>query len=188
MDDIAELFASLAAAQTQQVAQRLMERNIVDLVQKLRDQGLQLGHSDLTASGPLGRHLRGHVGAVFETHDGKLEKGFEEVFIETTSLPYGLQARAGRFASQIGYLNQNQFTKMCRKRRSLLGFTLLTNVATARTRRSVWTIPARASGGGSTSCCSARACSASACRSLLCATNKWTPNQAIVLHLWRLFF
>ena len=42
MDDIAELFASLAAAQTQQVAQRLMERNIVDLVQKLRDQGLQL--------------------------------------------------------------------------------------------------------------------------------------------------
>jgi hypothetical protein len=72
----------------------------------MRDQGLQLGHSDLTASGPLGRHLRGHVGAVFETHDGKLEKGFEEVFIETTSLPYGLQARAGRFASQIGYLNQ----------------------------------------------------------------------------------
>ena len=42
MDDIEALFASLAAAQTQQVAQRLMERNIVDLVQKLRDQGLQL--------------------------------------------------------------------------------------------------------------------------------------------------
>jgi hypothetical protein len=42
MDDIAQLFASLAAAQTQQVAQRLMERNVVDLVQKLRDQGLQL--------------------------------------------------------------------------------------------------------------------------------------------------
>ena len=72
----------------------------------MRDQGLQLGHSDLTASGPLGRHLRGHVGAVFETHDGKLEKGIEEVYIESTSLPYGLQARAGRFASQIGYLNQ----------------------------------------------------------------------------------
>lgn len=72
----------------------------------MRDQGLQLGHSDLTASGPLGKHLRGHIGAVFETHDGKLEKGFEEVFIETTSLPLGLQARAGRFASQIGQLNQ----------------------------------------------------------------------------------
>ncbi|MFN7695406.1 MAG: hypothetical protein ACK5O3_15320 [Burkholderiales bacterium] len=76
------------------------------LASGMRDQGLQLGHSDLTASGPLGRHLRGHVGAVFETHDGKLEKGIEEVYIESTSLPYGLQARAGRFASQIGYLNQ----------------------------------------------------------------------------------
>lgn len=72
----------------------------------MRDHGLQLGHSDLTASGPLGPWLRGHVGAVFETHDGKLEKGIEEAFVETTSLPVGLQLRAGRFASQIGYLNQ----------------------------------------------------------------------------------
>jgi hypothetical protein len=75
----------------------------------MRDQGLQLGHSDLTASGPiplLGKHLRGHIGALFETHDGKLEKGIEEAYLETTTLPYGLQARAGRFASQIGYLNQ----------------------------------------------------------------------------------
>lgn len=72
----------------------------------MRDQGLQLGHSDLTASGPLGPWLRGHVGAVFATHEGKLEKGFEEVYVETTALPAGLQLRAGRFASQIGYLNQ----------------------------------------------------------------------------------
>ncbi len=71
----------------------------------LRDQGLQLGHSDLTASGPLGPWLRGHVGAVFATHEGQLEKGFEEVYVETTALPAGLQLRAGRFASQIGYLN-----------------------------------------------------------------------------------
>jgi len=71
-----------------------------------REQGLQLGHSDLTASGPLGPWLRGHVGAVLATHDGKLEKGFEEVYAETTALPAGLQLRAGRFASQIGQLNQ----------------------------------------------------------------------------------
>jgi hypothetical protein len=43
---------------------------------------------------------------MFETHDGKLEKGIEEAWVETTRLPAGLQARAGRFASQIGYLNQ----------------------------------------------------------------------------------
>lgn len=71
-----------------------------------RDQGLQLGHSDLSAAGPLGRHLRAQVVATFATHEGKLEKGFEEVWLETTSLPAGLQLRAGRFPAQIGYLNQ----------------------------------------------------------------------------------
>ncbi len=71
-----------------------------------RDKGLQLGHSDLTASGPLGSQLRAQLTASFETHEGKLEKGLEEAWLETTALPAGLQVRAGRFASQIGYLNQ----------------------------------------------------------------------------------
>jgi len=71
-----------------------------------RDKGLQLGHSDVTASGPLGSLFNAHVGAMFETHEGKLEKSIEEAWLETTRLPAGLQARAGRFASQIGYLNQ----------------------------------------------------------------------------------
>lgn len=70
-----------------------------------RDQGLQLGHSDLSASGPLGRHLRAQLGAVLATHDGKVEKAVEEAWVETRTLPLGLSARAGRFASQIGYLN-----------------------------------------------------------------------------------
>lgn len=71
-----------------------------------RDQGLQLGHSDLTARGPVGQHLHAQVTAVLETHDGKLEKALEEAWVETRTLPLGLTARAGRFASQIGYLNQ----------------------------------------------------------------------------------
>ncbi len=70
-----------------------------------RDQGLQLGHSDLTASGPLGSHLRGQLTASFATHEGEVERGFEEAWIETTTLPLGLQLRGGRFSSQIGYLN-----------------------------------------------------------------------------------
>lgn len=70
-----------------------------------REQGLQLGHSDLTASGPLGAHLRGRVAAMVETHDGQLEGAFEEAWLETTRLPAGLQLRAGRFASQVGHLN-----------------------------------------------------------------------------------
>jgi hypothetical protein len=76
------------------------------LAQGSRDKGLQLGHSDLSASGPLGPWLKAQVNAVVATHEGKLEKDIEEAWIQTTRLPGGLQARAGRFASQVGYLNQ----------------------------------------------------------------------------------
>ncbi len=70
-----------------------------------RDKGLQLGHSDLTARGPLGRLLQAGLSASFATHEGTLERGLEEAWIETRTLPLGLSARAGRFASQIGALN-----------------------------------------------------------------------------------
>lgn len=76
------------------------------LAQGSRDKGLQLGHSDLTASGPLGSRLKAQVSAVLATHEGKLEKAIEEAWVQTTRLPGGLQARAGRFASQVGHLNQ----------------------------------------------------------------------------------
>jgi hypothetical protein len=70
-----------------------------------RDKGVQLGHSDLSATGPLGPYLRAHATAMFETHDGRLERAIEEAWVETTRLPAGLQLRAGRFPSQVGYLN-----------------------------------------------------------------------------------
>jgi hypothetical protein len=71
-----------------------------------RDKGLQLGHSDLTARGALGSSMKAQVTATVASHDGKLEKGIEEAWVETTRLPAGLQARVGRFASQVGHLNQ----------------------------------------------------------------------------------
>lgn len=71
-----------------------------------RDRGLQLGHSDLLGSGPVGSQFKARLAAVFATHEGNLEKSMEEAWLETTRLPAGLQLRAGRFASQIGYLNQ----------------------------------------------------------------------------------
>ncbi|NDY93982.1 hypothetical protein [Ideonella livida] len=70
-----------------------------------RDQGLQLGHSDLSASGPLGRHLQARLTGVLATHEGRLETELEEAWVESRTLPGGLSLRAGRFASQIGYLN-----------------------------------------------------------------------------------
>lgn len=71
-----------------------------------REQGLALGHSDLTAYGPLGRHLSAQITAAVHQHDGKLEAELEEAWLQTNSLPGGLQLRAGRFASQLGYLNE----------------------------------------------------------------------------------
>lgn len=71
-----------------------------------RDQGLGLGHSDVTASGPLGRALEARITGVAQTSGGKLETELEEAWLQTRKLPAGLQLRTGRFASQIGYLNE----------------------------------------------------------------------------------
>jgi hypothetical protein len=71
-----------------------------------RDQGLGLGHSDFSARGPLGKDLSGQLTAVAQTHDDRLETELEDAWLQTRSLPAGLQLRAGRFASQVGYLNE----------------------------------------------------------------------------------
>ncbi|MET0508603.1 MAG: hypothetical protein ABWZ78_10560 [Burkholderiaceae bacterium] len=71
-----------------------------------RDQGLGLGHSDFSARGPLGRNLSGQLTAVAQTHDDHLETELEDAWLQTRSLPAGLQLRFGRFASQVGYLNE----------------------------------------------------------------------------------
>lgn len=71
-----------------------------------RDKGLALGHSDLVARGPFGRYLQAQVTAVAHSHDDRFEMELEEAWFETRTLPAGLQIRAGRFASQIGYLNE----------------------------------------------------------------------------------
>lgn len=71
-----------------------------------RDQGLGLGHSDLNLRGPLGAHFEAQFTAAAHTHDGHFETEVEEAWLQTRSLPAGLQLRAGRFASQLGYLNE----------------------------------------------------------------------------------
>ena len=72
----------------------------------LRDRGLALGHSDLGASGPLGRHLAARATVAVHQHDRRVEADVEEASIETRTLPAGWSLRAGRFASQVGYLNE----------------------------------------------------------------------------------
>ena len=71
-----------------------------------RDKGLHLGGAELTLSSPLGPWLEGRITAAAHSHDKKIEKHFEEVWVGTTALPAGLQLRGGRFMSQVGYLNE----------------------------------------------------------------------------------
>ncbi len=71
-----------------------------------REKGLQLGHSDVSAAGPLGRALEARFTVAAHAHDGKVEAELEEAYVQTRGLPAGLQVRAGRFPSQIGYLNE----------------------------------------------------------------------------------
>jgi hypothetical protein len=71
-----------------------------------RDKGLSLGHSDLSAYGPLGPHLEAQITAAAHSHDKKLELELEEAWFQTRTLPGGLQLRAGRFPAQMGYLNE----------------------------------------------------------------------------------
>ncbi len=71
-----------------------------------RDKGLGLGHSDLLLRGAINEHFSGEAVVSFHTQDKKLEKHVENAWVQTRSLPHGLQVRAGRFASQVGYLNE----------------------------------------------------------------------------------
>jgi hypothetical protein len=71
-----------------------------------RERGLKLGHSDISIFGPIGSHLQAQITTAVHSHDGDVEAELEEAFVQTRTLPAGLQARAGRFSSQLGYLNE----------------------------------------------------------------------------------
>ena len=71
-----------------------------------RDRGLGLGHSDVSARGPLGRHFEAQATVAAHSLERKVEFDLEEAWVQTRTLPAGLQLRAGRFSSQLGYLNE----------------------------------------------------------------------------------
>ncbi len=107
------LSSSAVAASAQQPADGWQAGAVLDLSASSRslalgqrDQGLGLGHSDVSVHGPLGRHFQAQATAAAHTLDGKLEAELEEAWVQTRTLPAGLQLRAGRFSSQLGYLNE----------------------------------------------------------------------------------
>ena len=70
-----------------------------------RGEGFGLGETELAISANIDDMFYGKMTAVLASHDGETEVELEEAFIQTMGLSEGLSVRAGRFLSDVGYLN-----------------------------------------------------------------------------------
>ncbi len=65
------------------------------------DDGFNLGHSELAVEATLGSALVGSL--MLGITEDEIE--VEELYVQTLSLPSGLQLKAGKFLSDVGYIN-----------------------------------------------------------------------------------
>ncbi|PCI42623.1 MAG: hypothetical protein COB51_12750, partial [Moraxellaceae bacterium] len=72
----------------------------------LGQQGLSVGHSELVMSANIDDKFFGKMTLAFVEHDAETETEIEEAFIQTLGLGNGFTLTAGRFLSEVGYLNQ----------------------------------------------------------------------------------
>lgn len=69
------------------------------------EQGFHIGHNELVISSTIDDMFYGKVTTAIADHEGETEVELEEAFIETLAIGNGLTVKAGRFFSDIGYLN-----------------------------------------------------------------------------------
>ena len=69
------------------------------------EQGLSLGESELVFAANIDDKFYGQLTLTYEDNNGKVGTNIEEAYIDTLALPDGFIVRAGRFFSNIGYLN-----------------------------------------------------------------------------------
>ncbi|MBL4820699.1 MAG: outer membrane beta-barrel protein, partial [Gammaproteobacteria bacterium] len=72
----------------------------------LGQKGLSVGHSELVMSANIDDKFFGKMTLAFAEHEGETETELEEAFVQTLGLGNGFTIKAGRFFSEIGYLNQ----------------------------------------------------------------------------------
>jgi hypothetical protein len=72
----------------------------------LGEKGFSVGHSELLMSANIDDRFFGKITLAFAEHEGETETELEEAFIQTLGLGNGLTLKAGRFLSEIAYLNQ----------------------------------------------------------------------------------
>lgn len=70
-------------------------------------QGLSLGESEISLAANIDEKFYGQLTLAAETEHGEDHVGIEEAFVDTTALPAGFTLGAGRFFSDIGYLNSH---------------------------------------------------------------------------------
>lgn len=70
-------------------------------------QGFSLGESEISFASNIDEKFYGQLSLAIESEDGEDHVGLEEAYIETTSLPNSFAIRAGRFFSNVGYLNNH---------------------------------------------------------------------------------
>jgi len=71
------------------------------------EQGLGLGESELALAANIDDKFYGQITLAVGSEDGNDSIGIEEAYIDALGLPGGLSLRAGRFFSNIGYLNSH---------------------------------------------------------------------------------
>lgn len=70
------------------------------------EEGFSAQHSELVLSANADDLFFGQLTTAIASHEGATEMELEEAFLETAALGAGLNLRAGRFFSALGYLNQ----------------------------------------------------------------------------------
>jgi len=71
----------------------------------LHDEGFTLFETELTASANIDDWFYGKFTLALHQEEGELETEIEEAFFRTLKLPSGFSLQAGKFFSEIGYLN-----------------------------------------------------------------------------------
>ena len=71
------------------------------------EEGFGLDETELNFSANIDNLFRGSATIALHEHEGETEVEIEEAYVETTSLPHGLSAKAGRFFQELGYLNSH---------------------------------------------------------------------------------
>ncbi|MBV0932756.1 porin [Marinobacterium weihaiense] len=70
-----------------------------------RTKGWGLSHTELGISQQFGSFARGTLTTVLEANEDETDVSVEEAYLQSLSLPAGMTLRAGRFLSDLGYLN-----------------------------------------------------------------------------------